>query len=257
MCLIALAYRVHPDYPLLLVANRDEFHARPAAPMQWWADAPSILAGRDLQEGGSWLALSRGGRLAAVTNVRGPDAATRAARSRGQLVTGFLQGAQNAATYASAMQATASEYGGFNLLLFDGRELIYLHNRPQVGFTTIPPGVHALSNAQLNTPWPKALSAHQALQDWISRDLSNPDALLDAMRNSQPAADALLPQTGVGIELERMLSAAFIRTEQYGTRCTSLIRHSADGTIEFFERRYAPSGEVAGENREEFVPDPA
>lgn len=255
MCLIALAHRAHPDWPLLLLANRDEFHAREAAPLAWWTDRPELLAGRDLAEGGTWLGLTRAGRLAAVTNVRGPDAGQRRPRSRGALVTSFLRSPDPATALTDALRADADQVGGYNLLMFDGRELHYASNRPGFAAQAVTPGVHALSNAQLNTPWPKAEAARRAMQDWIARGLSDEGALLDAMRDRAEAQDAQLPQTGVGLEMERMLSPPFIATPTYGTRCTSLVKLARDGTVEFFERRYDAQGAISGETRERFVRD--
>lgn len=252
MCLIAFSCKVHPEHPLLLVANRDEFHARPAAPLAWWDDQPQLLAGRDLQEGGSWLGVSRDGRAAAVTNVRSPDVASRKLLSRGRLVADFLAGTQSAETYGASLCSTANDYGGFNLLLFDGRETRYLSNHPQFESRAVEPGVHSLSNAQLDTPWPKSHVAQAAMHAWLARDLDDPEALLAAMADRSQAPDAALPHTGVGLELERMLSSAFIRTPGYGTRCTSLLRVARDGAVELFERRFDASGAISGETRERF-----
>lgn len=255
MCLIALAYKVHPAFPLLLVANRDEFHARAAAPLAWWMDSPQILAGRDLQEGGTWLGASRGGRLAAVTNVRAPQAMQRNARSRGQLITAFLDSSADAAAFAASLEPSAASYGGFNLLLFDGTQLHYASNHPQFVSRAVEPGIHALSNAQLDTPWPKAVAVREAMQEWVARDLADEATMLASMQNSAQAPDLELPATGVNLEMERLLSAAFIRTPSYGTRCTSLVKISRDGAVDFLERRYAATGQVSGENREKIEAD--
>lgn len=252
MCLIAFAWNVHPAYPLLLVANRDEFHARAAAPLAWWRDRPAILAGRDLQESGAWLGLSRHGRVAAVTNVRGPDAALTRPRSRGALVADFLDDAPSAEAFSTALASHAQDYGGFNLLLFDGSALRYVSNRPDFVSRAVEPGIHALSNAQLDTPWPKALAAQRAMHEWLAGDLTDEPALLAYMADATQAADAELPHTGVGLEFERALSSAFIRMGAYGTRCTSLLRVARDGRAELFERRYDAQGRVSGESRERF-----
>lgn len=257
MCLIAFAYEVHPDWPLLMVANRDEFHARAAAPVAWWEDRPAILAGRDLQESGAWLGVSRSGRVAAVTNVRGPDAAIRKPRSRGALVADFLDGAPSADSFGAALAPHAPEFGGFNLLLFDGGALRYVSNRPGFVSHAVEPGVHALSNAQLDTPWPKAEAARHAMHHWIARDFADEGALLAAFADPTQAADAQLPHTGVGLEFERALSSAFIRMGAYGTRCTSLLRVARNGHAELFERRYDAQGRISGESRERFAVQPA
>lgn len=256
MCLIALAYKTHPDHPLLWVANRDEFHARAAAPLAWWPDAPDILAGRDLQAGGTWLGVHRSGRIAAVTNVREADAALRRPRSRGHLITQFLTASIPADEFAQRLQPTATEYGGFNLLLFDGQSLQYVANRPDFISREVTRGVHALSNAQLDTPWPKTIAATQAMRAWMARGLEDEETLLAAMADPSQAADADLPSTGVGIELERALSSAFIRRQGYGTRCTSLLRLSRTGEIRFRERRFDPDGAMSGETCERFLTPP-
>lgn len=257
MCLIAFSWNAHPEHALVLVANRDEFHARPAAPLAWWKEAPDVLAGRDLQEGGAWLGVSRSGRVAAVTNVRGPDAAIRKPLSRGQLVADFLRGGDSAAVYADRLEHEAAGYGGFNLLLGDGTEMRYVTNRPRFLSEDIAPGVHALSNAQLDTPWPKARRARAVVENVVTRESpgeSIDDAeLLAVMADSAQAPDEALPLTGVSLEMERLLSSAFIRTPSYGTRCTSLLRISRKGEISLLERRFAPDGSTTGEDRERFV----
>lgn len=257
MCLIAFAWKVHPDFPLLLVANRDEFHERPAAPLAWWDDRPQILAGRDLQEHGTWLGASRAGGIAAVTNVRGVDAMDRRPRSRGELVSGFLQAPHQLDRFSADLADTAPHYGGFNLLASDGERLHYLSNRPDFRAHPVSPGVHVLSNAQLDTPWPKARAAAAALQAWMERDLDDEARLLAAMQHDRPAPDPELPQTGVGMELERLLSSPFIRSPSYGTRCTSLLRLSREGVVALFERRYGADGSVEGEVAIEFARDPS
>lgn len=249
MCLIALAWNAEPEHRLLLLANRDEFHARPSAPLSWWPDMP-ILAGRDLLEGGTWLGISRLGRIAAVTNVRGADAGRRFARSRGALVTDFLRDQRPAADWAAALAPSAGAYGGFNLLLYDGRDLVYASNRPVYGVADVAPGIHALSNAALDTPWPKVTAARIRLQQALSEQADD-DTLLDAMNDRHGAADADLPDTGVGLETERLLSPAFIRSQTYGTRCTSLLRLRADGHVLLRERRYDAEGAPGGETTQQ------
>lgn len=255
MCLIAFAWNVHPDFPLLLVANRDEFYERPAAPLSWWSDQPQILAGRDLQERGTWLGTSRTGGIAAVTNVRSPDAVLRRPRSRGALASRFLQSPPELRRFTASLAETAQDYGGFNLLVCDGDHLHYLSNRPDFVARPVEPGVHMLSNAQLDTPWPKARAAAAAMQAWVDRDLADEASLLATMRNDRPVQDSDLPETGVSLELERLLSSPFIRSTSYGTRCTSLLRLSRLGTVELFERRYGRDSAIEGETRIRFAID--
>lgn len=253
MCLIALACNAHPDYPLLMVANRDEFHARPAAALAWWTDHPDLLAGRDLAEGGTWLGVSRSGRLAAVTNVRAAGAAVRGALSRGRLATDFLTGTLDPEDFAAMLEPSAAQYGGFNLLLFDGRFSHYVSNRPRFVSSRVSPGIHALSNAQLDTPWPKAVAAETAMRAWIENDLADEETLLAAMNHPAQAPDDQLPMTGVGLEMERVLSAAFIRTPSYGTRCTSVLKVSRKGEVSLCERRFDADGVISGESTERFL----
>jgi uncharacterized protein with NRDE domain len=240
MCLIGVAYRVLPEPELVMAANRDEFHERPSAPAEAWSDAPDVFGGRDLKSGGSWLAVSLRGRLAAVTNVRrmvppNPDAPT-----RGRLVADFVRGQASAAQFAESLRDRAEGYAGFNLLLYDGRELFYVDNHPHYEAARVAPGVHVVSNDQLDTPWPKALRLQAQLQRTTRRE-----ALFEALADRRAAADAELPDTGVGLKLERMLSPPFIVSPAYGTRCSTFVR-LAHGTIEFEERRFDAYGQRIG-----------
>ena len=252
MCLIAFAYRAHPDYPLLLVANRDEFYSRDSLPIRWWPESPQLLAGRDLQAGGSWLGVTRGGRLAAVTNVRSGRPQAGPKHSRGDLVTGFLNNRDPARTWCHRLAEDAAEFGAFNLLLYDGQEMLFASNVPQFDYRPVEPGIHGLSNAALDTPWPKLGLATDAMRDWIAGGLENDQALLRAMHDPDPAPDAQLPDTGVGLELERMLSPPFIHSATYGTHCTSLIRLAHTGEVSFRELRFDASAEPTEDSTEQF-----
>lgn len=252
MCLISLAWKAHPQHPLVLVANRDEFHARAAAPLAWWDDAPFVLAGRDLQEGGTWMGVSRSGRVAAVTNVRSPEAAIRKPLSRGRLVADFLKRDESAAAFAASLEGEAAAFGGYNLLLLDGTEVRYVSNLPRFVSRRVEPGVHTLSNAQLDTPWPKARMAQAAMEAYVAGDPVDDGRLIAAMASPEQAEASQLPNTGVSVDMERLLSSAFISTPAYGTRCTSLIRLDRSGEARFFERRFDAGGGIAGEKREIF-----
>lgn len=253
MCLIAFAWRADPRYRLALIANRDEFHERAAVPAGADPIQPHLYGGRDLQAGGSWLLASTRGRLAAVTNVRAgmvPDAAP---RSRGALVRGFAEAADSAEAFAAGLETTAREYGRFNLLLWDGESLLFASNHPRFAMQAVPPGVHAMSNGAFDAPWPKAMHATRALQSWLEaespqdRPVEQAMApLFDALADTSQAPDALLPDTGVGLELERTLSPAFVRGAAYGTRCSSVVLAGVDGTLVFAERRYGPEGRFEG-----------
>ena len=252
MCLIAFAYKAHPQYPLLLVANRDEFYARKSQPIHWWPESPGLLAGRDLEAGGTWLGVTRSGRVAAVTNVRTgkPEGGPRP--SRGELVTGFLNNVDDAKSWCARLAPEAAEFGPFNLLLFDGRQLLYASNVPDFHYRPVDAGVHGLSNASIDAPWPKLRLATDAMRDWAEGDVQDDNAVLRAMHDPDPAPDSELPDTGVGIELERLLSPPFIHSPGYGTRCTSLIRLSSDGEVSFRELRFDPSAEPEEDHTETF-----
>lgn len=255
MCLIAFAWNAHPRYSLVIVANRDEFHQRPTEPLQEWLENPGVIGGRDLREGGGWLALSRTGKLAAVTNVREPNLKP-ALRSRGALVRDYVSGDQCAVARADLLSVEAADYGPFNLLLWDGLDLVYTTNRPTPHWTGVRPGVHGLSNGYLDAPWPKARRLSASLQTWLDQpqDMArgtDPDLqpLFAALADEQGAADAELPVTGVGIDTERRLASPFIRGAAYGTRASSVVLIHRDGRANFIERRFGPEGSAEGETR--------
>ncbi|MDR5738403.1 MULTISPECIES: NRDE family protein [unclassified Caballeronia] len=213
---------------LTLAANRDEFFRRDAEPMHWWTDTPGVLAGRDLTGGGTWLGVSRDGRFAALTNFRAPAEMRADAPTRGALVSAFLAGERVAPLdYLERVAARGHRYNGFNLLCgdFTRRELGWYGNRADAPPALLEAGVHGLSNSLLNTPWPKLVAQRDALADLIHAD-EHPalDVLIDTLRDPRIADDALLPSTGVSVERERVLSAAFIETPEYGTRSTTALR---------------------------------
>jgi uncharacterized protein with NRDE domain len=257
MCLISLSWRAHPRYELVLAANRDEFHHRPTAPAAWWTDAPDVFGGRDLLQGGGWLAANRQRKLAAVTNVRRmvqPDAN---APSRGALIADFMRSTQSAAEFAKRLRGRAEAYAGFNLLLYDGDALLYVTNHDGFHSEKLSPGVHAVSNASLDTPWPKLLRLRETMRDWSSQARDDEGVLLKSLSDEQRASDAELPDTGVGIELERFLSPPFIRGPQYGTRASSVIQLAHDGMLSFTEHRFGPDASRLGETREHFATNTA
>ncbi|EPC01259.1 hypothetical protein L861_11840 [Litchfieldella anticariensis FP35 = DSM 16096] len=249
MCLIAFDY--HPDHMvrLRLIANRDEFHARPSAVLGVWKDAPDIVGGRDLQAGGTWLAIHRRGRVAAVTNVRDPGLSVPPdAPSRGHLVREALECDDLYAWLHDLAERQATRYAGFNLLAGDEHGLWHLHRgRESIHLVPVTPGTHGISNGDLDTPWPKVEWACKGLthsletHDW-------PRSALRAMSDSRPVEDLeRLPDTGVGLELERRLSSPFIIGDDYGTRAMTWLTWHADGRAEIGERRYGPGGEELGE----------
>ncbi|MDE1894339.1 MAG: NRDE family protein [Pseudomonadota bacterium] len=246
MCLIAFAWRSHPRWRLLLAGNRDEFHARPSAALARWADAP-IIGGRDLEAGGTWLGVADGGRCCVVTNVRDPRDPQHGA-SRGLLATDYLAGGADAASHAEQLRRVAADYRPFNLLTFDARSAFYLGNRPVARAQRASAGVHGLSNADFNTPWPKTRRLMQRLQGWIDGggelDFT---PLFEALADEQVAPDDQLPDTGVGLERERWLSSAFIRGEDYGTRASTVVAIGHDGAGLIVERSFGPAGRFGGE----------
>ncbi len=251
MCLIALAWQPDSRRPLALIANRDEAHARPSAAAAPQPGHPHVYGGRDLRAGGSWLLASTRGRLAAVTNVRDGRQPELGTRSRGALVADFVQGESDAPTFAAQLARSANEYGRFNLLLWDGAELIFAGNHPRFSTHPVAPGVHAMSNGAFDAPWPKAMHATAALSAWLAGAQSEIDddmplaPLFDALADATPAPDALLPDTGVGLALERALSPPFVRGDTYGTRCSSVVL-AETGRIVFAERRFGPGGVAQG-----------
>jgi uncharacterized protein with NRDE domain len=253
MCLVALAWNVSHRYPLVIAANRDEFHARPTLPAHEWQDAQGVFGGRDLRAGGGWLALSAKGRLAVVTNVREPMRAA-GGKSRGHLVRDFVMGNESAAIEATRGHADAHEYGPFNLILWDGRELVHATNRPQSLWSALQPGVYGISNGPLDSPWPKVQRMVTGLQRWL-RDSENASheadtaALFAALADADSAPDAELPDTGVGLEAERRLAPPFIRGEEYGTRASTVVMVSHDRQATLIERSFAPLGVPTGELR--------
>ncbi len=241
MCLILFSYRHHRDFPFILAANRDEFHNRPTAPLHFWEDAPSLLAGRDLQEGGTWMGISRSGRFAALTNYRDPASLRPGAASRGRLVTDFLNGEDAARPFLERLQKTARAYNGFNLLVMDQTGLYHYSNRGP-GITTVTPGIHGLSNALLDTPWPKVEQGKAALEKTLSGGHPEPESLLNLLGDRSRAPDHQLPDTGVGLDRERMLSPVFIVSEGYGTRTSAVVILDRRGKGIFWERTFPTDG---------------
>lgn len=247
MCLVALAWKVHPRWRLLLAGNRDEFHARPTAALAHWEASPHVLAGRDLQSGGTWAGADAGGRVAVVTNVRDPAIRIPGAPSRGQLAAGFLQSPDGATHRATGVLVAAEAFAPFNLLLADAADCEYVSNYPTPRRITLAPGLHGLSNGDLDEAWPKTMALKERLAAWVSAERDEVDTLWSALADETPAPDDRLPDTGVGIDVERRLSPAFIRGERYGTRASTLIAidHAGHGWIS--ERRFGPDGVFEGE----------
>jgi uncharacterized protein with NRDE domain len=242
MCLILFAYRVRADAPLIVAANRDEFYARPTDAAQFWSDSPTVLAGRDLQAGGTWLGVDVHGRFAAVTNFSESPPAELPPGSRGELTTEFLHSDRSARDYAKTI--TGSRYRGFSLLLFDGTDLVCTSNRAAIHL--VEPGVHGLANVELNCDWPKVLLGREALTELIGGDeVPRQDALLELLRDQSIPADEHLPRRGNEIEFERRAAPCFIATDSYGTRASTALVLTED-QVRFTEQNFSAHG-VPGE----------
>lgn len=248
MCLALVAIDAHPRYRYVIAANRDEFHSRPAAPAAWGKAAPfiGILAGRDLTAGGTWLGVTAGGRFAFLTNVREPHRHMASAPSRGELVPRVLDAAHDSAQALAAIAADGAAYNGFNLLCGDAHGTIWISNRTASPLP-VGPGIHGLSNALLNTPWPKVTQTKAAFAKWAARADPDIEPLLALLADRTVAPDSALPATGVGLEWERVLSAPFIVSERYGTRCSTVVTIDRDGNAQLIERTFDQRGAVTGE----------
>lgn len=244
MCLIALAYQYHDDYPLIVVANRDEYHYRPTATLHRWPQPSPIIAGQDLTAGGTWLGISKTGRFAAVTNFRaGEPNQNNEFLSRGQLCANALSSSEPLTQHLNHIEQQANQYAGFNLLLGNSEQLYYLANHGPER-QKLSPGVHALSNGALNNQWPKVTQTQRALQQTISTKKPDIDHLFALLTDKNKAADWQLPNTGIDLEKERLLSSRFIISEDYGTRSSAVILFHRSGSIDFFEQHYDNNGEA-------------
>ncbi|HEU5338603.1 MAG TPA: NRDE family protein [Sulfuricaulis sp.] len=241
MCLIFIAYNHHPRCPLVIAANRDEFYQRPTAPAALWTDYPELLAGRDLEGGGTWLGVTRSGKFAAVTNFREPGKTRSNAPSRGHLVTDFLVGNVTPAGYLREVASRGAEYNGFNLLAGDDTALCWYSNRAE-GPQELSAGVYALSNHLLDTPWPKVARGRAGFESALASDALNESVFLDLLSDREVAVEEELPDTGVGRAWEHVLSPIFISSESYGTRSSTVVIVDESGDTRFVEKSYGPGG---------------
>ena len=247
MCLIVFAWRSHPDYPLVLAANRDEYFGRPTLPLDYWEDLPDVLGGRDLEKGGSWCATHTDGRWAAVTNFRDGTAPGPAAPSRGSLVRNYLASTIDARDYVRQITAELADYPGCNLLIGDGRDLYFVSNRTRgtqrAQTQLVAAGVHGLSNDTLDTPWPKVERSKHRMERILGLQPDQIfDALFDMLGDRGLADEDTLPSTGIPVEWERKLSAPFIISENYGTRASTVMLVGNDGEISVRERSFGNDG---------------
>ena len=248
MCLIAFAWRAHPEFPFIVAANRDEFHDRPTEEAGWWPDKPDLLAGRDLQAGGSWLAVSKSCRFAAVTNYREQYFARVEHKSRGELVTRFMSSNQGPAQFSR--DTDGDDYGGFNLLTADRSSITYLSNRGEMQ-TDLGPGIYGLSNASLDTPWSKLLRSKKRLTELIDADDVSETTLMAILEDRETAIEDV-DSEHLAIDLAQAVTAPFIVSETYGTRSSTVMLCHASGSTEFIEQRYDASGNVTGRSRFSF-----
>ena len=243
MCLIVFAWRPSHSLPLVLAANRDEFYDRPSLPLAAWEDAPDIYGGRDLQAGGTWLAAGPHGRYAALTNIRDPRQPPYG-RSRGELPLQFLQGEPEPEAFLTELAGRAGDYSAFNLLIGDAKQLWFFNSREGIP-RQLSEGLYGFSNADLNTPWPKVEKARALLSECLIEPQM--PALLDLLHDAQQPPDAALPDTGVGLNTERLLSGIFIATRSYGTLASTALQVRADGSRHLVARRHGPHGVPLGE----------
>lgn len=243
MCLIVFAWRPGHALPLVVAANRDEFYARPTQALTAWEDASGVYAGRDLEAGGTWLGVGPGGRFAALTNIRDPGQ-LQGARSRGELVAAYLREELSVEAYLEEVARRSAQYSGFNLLVGDTRQLGYL-NATDAAPRLLEAGVYGLSNAGLDTPWPKLLKAREGLREVL--DDPQPQRLMGLLADPTQVAEAELPQTGVGLATERLLSSVFIASQNYGTRASTVLIVDAQGHRQLIERSFGPFGGHLGE----------
>ncbi len=252
MCLLLIAHRVHPVHPLIVAGNRDEFHARPTRDANWWDDEPGTLGGRDLEAGGSWLAINRLGRFAAVTNYRDRERPSASKVSRGALIREFLDSDAEPADWLNAVDADA--YAGFNLLVADNRRLGYLSNRGG-GLEDLPPGIYGVANATLDTPWPKVVRTRAAFEALLSEDTVETSDLLTVLADRRLADPEEIDSNDLPLKDTRRLSSPFVLAGEFGTRSSTVLLKNADGSVLFTEERFDESGEPTGRSEFRFEID--
>jgi len=239
MCLIVFANNVHPNYKLIFAANRDEFYDRPTLQAEFWNDHPELLAGRDLQAGGTWMGITKKGKFAAIKNFRDLKNHRNDAPSRGKLTVDFLANNIHPEEYYGFLKSDLNKFNGFNLILGNIDELYYFSNKNEE-LKKLEPGIHGISNALLNTPWPKVEKSKKQLEALLGQNEIHPNEVMNILYDKNKADDYDLPDTGVGIELERLLSPVFIKSEKYGTRCSTVVLVDRDNTVSFIEKSYLP-----------------
>lgn len=254
MCIMAMAWAAHPRWRLILIGNRDEYHARPAAPLARWEGRPGVIAGRDLQSGGTWIGVSDAGRAAIVTNLRGYGGPAPDRASRGALVADLLAGDGR---YADVAQAALADFNPFNLIMIEGDHAHFLTNRPEPLRAALTPGLYGLSNGALDAPWPKTLALKAALIGWLTDGAADPAALFHPLRLESLPDAGIVPALPSDAPDEAAASPIFIRNPVYGTRCSTIVAIGHDGHGRIMERRFDSQGRVTGQCEEAFRWRPA
>ncbi len=239
MCLILFAYHYHPRYPLIVAANRDEYYRRPTQSCHWWQERSNLLAGKDLMAEGTWMGITRQGRFAAITNVRDTRQRSSPKYSRGKLPLSYLTESIGPQQFYSQLITSATDYQGYNLLFGSADELCYFSNR-SAHLSPIEPGLHGLSNASLNTPWPKITTGLAKLQQILTTEEPDVNAIFRLLETRIIANDSELPDTGVGIERERLLAPVFIESADYGTRSSQILLIDKNKNVRLYEKERAP-----------------
>lgn len=253
MCLIVFSYNQHPKYPLIFAANRDESYERPTQSADFWDQYPNILAGKDLEAGGTWLGINKAGKFSAITNYRDPSIKKETPPSRGHLVLDFLNSNSDPSEYAELVHRKADKYMGFNLLVGNLDQLVYYSNQ-QKKIQPLDSGLYGLSNHLLETPWPKVRRSRQQLRDLINNEAITPNSLFDLLADDRQAPDNQLPDTGIPTNIEKKVSAIFIKGDNYGTRNSTILLIDRQNQVTFVERRFkSGTMEVDEENRYEFL----
>ncbi len=235
MCLLLISYNTHPQYPLIVAANRDEFYHRPTEKAHFWKDYPDLLAGRDIEAGGTWLGITKSGRFAAITNYRDMNSIKENAPSRGALTLNFLKSDIPPDKYGYVLSEKANEYNGYNLL-FSDMDVFYYYSNQIKGVRQLSAGVYGLSNHLLDTPWPKVVKSKDAFQSTISNETISAESLFEILSDDRAAPDSELPETGLSIELERAVSPVFIKSDRYGTRSSTVVLINSNKEVRFIEK---------------------
>jgi len=242
MCLIVFSLRSHKKYPLVLAGNRDEFYKRPARPAKFWEDKPNLLAGKDIKGGGTWMGVTKNGKLGALTNYRDLKNIKEEAPTRGSIVTDYLTDSKPAPVFLETLDENAEDFNGFNVLAGTPDSFFHYSNETR-NITEIESGIHGISNAVLNTPWPKVEKAEEDLRNALNSDHIDTEELFTLLKSKKTYPPEVLPDTGLPDHKEKEVSAAYIKTEDYGTRCSTIILMDHTGEITFMERTYDPKTE--------------